>query len=144
MGRSVDLDAQEPVPMGKQVVGVVVGLVVWFAAAVVAGVLLRWLWPEYVAASVDMSFTLPMKLTRLSIGALATIAAGAVAALLGREGWTAAATGALLLLIFIPQHINLWDKFPIWYHLTFLTSLVPLAVVGGRTAGWGGRPELRG
>jgi len=118
--------------MGKQILGVVVGLMVWFAGAVVAGVLLRSLWPEYVAASGDMSFTLPMKLTRLSIGALTTFAAGAVTAFIGRSGWMAAVTGALLLLIFIPEHISLWDKFPIWYHLTFLTSLPPLAIVGGR------------
>ena len=127
--------------MGKQILGVVVGLIVWFAAAVVAGVLLRSLWPEYVAASGDMSFTLPMKLTRLSIGALTTIAAGAATALIGRSSWMAAATGALLLLIFVPEHISLWDKFPIWYHLTFLTSLVPLALVGGKTTGWGRGPE---
>ena len=129
--------------MGKQIVGVVVGLMVWFVAAVAAGVLLRLLWPEYVAASGDMSFTLPMKLTRLSIGALTTLAAGAVTALLARSSRTAVVTGALLLVMFIPQHISLWDKFPIWYHLTFLTSLVPLAVGGGRIAGWGRRPELR-
>jgi hypothetical protein len=129
--------------MGKQIFGVVVGLMVWLAAAMAAGVLLRALWPEYVAASGDMSFTLPMKLTRLSIGALTTLAAGAVTALLARSSRTAVVTGALLLVMFIPQHISLWDKFPIWYHLTFLTSLVPLAVGGGRIAGWGRRPELR-
>ena len=91
-----------------------------------------------------MSFTLPMKLTRLSIGALTTLAAGAVTALLARSSRTAVVTGALLLVMFIPQHISLWDKFPIWYHLTFLTSLVPLAVVGGRIAGLGRRSELSG
>src|ERR1700704_6309820 len=101
MGRPFDLDAQERGPMGKQILGVVVGLMVWFAAAVVAGVLLRSLWPEDVAASGDMSFTLPMKLTRLSIGALTTLAAGAVTALIARSDWTAVVTGALLLLIFI-------------------------------------------
>jgi len=26
----------------------------------------------------------------------------------------------------------LWDKFPLWYHLTFLLSLVPLTYVGAR------------
>jgi hypothetical protein len=55
-----------------------------------------------------------------------------VSAFIARSSWTAVVTGALLLLAFIPQHISLWDKFPVWYHLTFLTSLVPLAVVGGR------------
>ena len=119
--------------MGKQILGVVVGLMAWFVGIVVAGLLLRSVWPAYVAASGDMSFTLPMKLTRLSIGALSTFAAGAVTALIARSSWTAVLTGALLLLIFIPQHVSLWDKFPIWYHLTFLTSLVPLAVIGGRT-----------
>lgn len=118
--------------MGKKIVGVVVGLMAWFGAALVVGVLLRWLWPEYVAASGDLSFTLPMKLARLSIGALTTLAAGAVTALIGRSSRAAVVTGAILLVMFIPQHITLWDKFPIWYHLTFLTSLVPLAAVGGR------------
>ena len=126
--------------MGKQIVGVVAGLIVWFVAAVAAGVLLRSLWPEYVAASGDMSFTLPMKLTRLSIGALATFAAGAVTTRIGRSSRMAVVTGALLLLIFIPEHISLWDKFPVWYHLTFLTSLVPLAAVGGRIADRQRRP----
>jgi hypothetical protein len=120
--------------MAKYIFGVVAGLMVWLAAVMAAGVLLRSVWPEYVAASGDMSFTLPMKLTRLSIGALTTLAAGAVSAVIGRSRRTAVVTGALLLLIFIPDHISLWNKFPVWYHLTFLSSLVPLAVVGGRIA----------
>jgi uncharacterized protein (DUF983 family) len=33
--------------------------------------------------------------------------------------------------VFIPQHIALWHTFPIWYHLTFLLSLVPLTYLGG-------------
>jgi hypothetical protein len=36
-------------------------------------------------------------------------------------------TGLFLLALFIPQHIMLWARFPVWYHLTFLFSLVPLA-----------------
>jgi len=39
--------------------------------------------------------------------------------------------GVLLLVAFIPQHVMLWDKFPVWYHLTFLLSLVPLTYLGG-------------
>jgi hypothetical protein len=38
--------------------------------------------------------------------------------------------GVVLLLFFIPDHVNLWDKFPLWYHLWFLLSLVPLTYVG--------------
>jgi hypothetical protein len=40
--------------------------------------------------------------------------------------------GVLLMLAFIPEHIRLWQTFPVWYHLTFFLSLVPLTYVGGR------------
>jgi hypothetical protein len=47
--------------------------------------------------------------------------------------------GLLLVVVFVPQHIMLWEKFPIWYHLTFLVSLVPLACLGGQiSAPWQG------
>jgi hypothetical protein len=39
---------------------------------------------------------------------------------------------------FIPEHVMLWEKFPVWYHLAFLLSLVPLTYVGGR---FGSRPN---
>jgi uncharacterized protein (DUF983 family) len=43
--------------------------------------------------------------------------------------------GTILLLVFIPEHASLWNKFPLWYHVTFLASLIPLCMVGGRLAG---------
>jgi hypothetical protein len=33
--------------------------------------------------------------------------------------------GILMLLIFVPIDYGLWDKFPVWYHLTFLLTLAP-------------------
>jgi hypothetical protein len=41
------------------------------------------------------------------------------------------ALGAVLLAAFIPVHIQLWAKFPVWYHLVFLGTLVPLVALGG-------------
>jgi hypothetical protein len=38
--------------------------------------------------------------------------------------------GAIILALFIPVHIQLWAKFPIWYHLVFLGTLVPLVAFG--------------
>jgi hypothetical protein len=32
---------------------------------------------------------------------------------------------------FIPEHIQLWAKFPVWYHLIFLGTLLPLVALGG-------------
>jgi hypothetical protein len=117
--------------MSKKILGVVVGLVVWLMVVLIVGEVMRRSWPAYASVADAMTFTLPMMIARLSIGALATLAAGLVTALIVPKSTTAKLLpGVLLLIAFIPQHIMLWDKFPIWYHLTFLLSLVPLTWVG--------------
>jgi hypothetical protein len=78
-----------------------------------------------------MTFTLPMMIARLTIGAAATVAGGWTAAVIGRSTVARLAPEILLLAIFIPEHVSLWQKFPVWYHLTFLLSLVPLTWLGG-------------
>ena len=118
--------------MVKGVLGVVAGLAVWIAVALGVGLILRF-WPAYVSVAATMAFTLPMLIARLSIGAVATVMAGVVAAFIARRSMAALITGLLLLVMFIPDHIHLWPKFPVWYHLTFLISLVPLTYLGGRT-----------
>ena len=46
--------------------------------------------------------------------------------------------GGMVFAMFLPVHIAIWNKFPVWYHLTFLVTLVPLVVVGSWL--WQGRP----
>jgi hypothetical protein len=118
--------------MTRNIVGVIAGLATWLLVAAVAGLIMRNSWPEYAAVAQAMRFTLPMMAARLSIGALATLAAGFVTALITRSAVARLIPGVLLLLAFIPQHVMLWDKFPLWYHLTFLLSLVPLTYLGSR------------
>jgi NhaP-type Na+/H+ and K+/H+ antiporter len=36
----------------------------------------------------------------------------------------------IILAIFLPVHVSLWARFPVWYHLAFLVPLVPLVVLG--------------
>jgi len=116
----------------KNAIGVVAGLAVWIAVVAVAGLIMRSSWPAYARVADAMTFTLPMMLARLSIGALATLAAGWItAALAPRPLLVRVIPGIILLAVFIPQHIALWHTFPIWYHLTFLLSLVPLTYLGG-------------
>jgi hypothetical protein len=118
--------------MSKKILGVVAGLVAWVAIVLVAGLITRLSWPAYDRVADAMTFTLPMMMARLSIGALATLAMGLVTAIIVRQSVAARLMpGVLLLIAFIPQHITLWDKFPVWYHFTFLLSLVPLTYVGG-------------
>ena len=118
--------------MVKAVIGVVMGLAVWVAIIAGAGVIMRLSWPAYASVAAAMTFTLPMLLARLSIGAVATVSAGFVATrITPRSMLVRVIPGVILLVAFIPQHITLWDRFPLWYHLTFLLSLVPLTWVGG-------------
>ena len=116
----------------RSIVGVVAGLTAWIAVVAVAGLIMRSSWPAYARVAEAMTFSLPMMLARLAIGALATLAAGWVASAIAPQPLLVRLMpGVILLLAFIPQHIALWHTFPIWYHLTFLLSLVPLAYLGG-------------
>ena len=118
--------------MVKPILGVVAGLTVWLVLVSVAGLILRAAWPVYAQVAAAMTFTLSMKIARLAIGACATVAAGVVTHAVARSTAAGVVFGAVLLAIFIPEHVKLWDKFPVWYHLTFLLSLVPLSYFGGR------------
>jgi hypothetical protein len=125
--------------MAKTTLGVVAGLAAWGIVTSIAGLIMRGAWPDYASVADTMTFTLPMLFARLAIGAVATLAAGLVTTVIARRSLLATLIpGALLLVVFIPVHIMLWDKFPVWYHLTFLGSLVPLTYAGGKVAE--GRP----
>jgi hypothetical protein len=121
--------------MARKILGVVAGLAVWVTVVGVVGAIMRVSWPAYSSVADAMTFTLPMLVARLSIGALATLATGTVTATIVPQSKLARLIpGVLLLIGFIPVHVTLWDKFPVWYHLTFLLSLVPLTYLGGTMA----------
>lgn len=121
--------------MGKSIFAVVVSLIAWVAIVTVAGLVLRVSWPAYASVAAAMTFTLPMLFARLAIGAVATLTAGWIAAgIRPRSIRVTLIPGLILLVLFIPQHVMIWPRFPIWYHLSFLLSLVPLTWVGGAQA----------
>jgi len=121
--------------MTKGILGVIAGVVVWVIVVTIAGLIMRAAWPAYASVADAMTFTLPMMFARLSIGAFATLVMGFVTAVVSRQSLVATLlSGVVLLIAFIPEHITLWNKFPVWYHLTFLLSLVPLCYVGGTLA----------
>ena len=67
------------------------------------------------------------------MGVLASVAAGLIAAVIARRArWPVYVVSLVLLLIFIPVHHNLWTRFPAWYHLFFLASLVVFTLLGAR------------
>jgi hypothetical protein len=112
---------------------VVGGVVVWFAVATACNSALRTLVDGYVDAELALRFTPGMMVARLLIGAIATIASGAAAAWIARRVRpTALLLGLVLVAMFVPGHVRLWEAFPPLYHAAFLLSLVPLAWLGAR------------
>jgi hypothetical protein len=88
--------------------------------------------PGYHAAEATLQFTLAMKIGRLGEAAIASVAAGAVVSLIApSRKWAPWLTGLIILAMFLPEHVKLWTKFPVWYHLSFLVPLVPLVALGG-------------
>ena len=118
--------------MLKTIAGAVAGLVTWWVLVIVVDFGLRHGWPEYAAVEKAMTFTVPMMIARLSMSGISSIVSGAVAAWLGRDRFRPAlVSGLIVLALFVPIHYSLWSRFPVWYHATFLTSLVVLSVLGG-------------
>ncbi|HEV2114107.1 MAG TPA: hypothetical protein VGR50_08140 [Terriglobales bacterium] len=117
--------------MKRAILAMVAGLVVWILVATLLNFGLRAGIPGYTAAEPTMTFTLGMKVARLTLAALASLAAGATAGYIApaRKG-TPWLLGAIILGMFIPVHIQLWAKFPVWYHLFFLVTLVPFVALG--------------
>ena len=124
----------------KTVAAIIAGFVTWILVASILNFPLRAWWPHYHEAETAFSFTLGMKLARLALGAAASLCSGYVAAWIANGDRRAAMYfGILLLALFIPNHYLLWDKFPVWYHLTFLVSLFPLTLLGAMLKLPGGR-----
>jgi hypothetical protein len=120
-------------PALQKVAGVVAGLVAWTLLVTLLNLGLRHGWPAYAAVEKAMTFSFPMMVARLAESAAASLAGGWIAARIGGR-IAALAAGLMLLMMFVPVHYQLWRVFPVWYHLTFLTSLPVLSVVGGRLA----------
>jgi hypothetical protein len=116
--------------MLKLIGGVVAGLIAWIVLVSALDWILRNGWHDYAAVEKSMAFTIPMMAVRLAMSAVCSLAAGLAAARLDKRAPLIA--GTILLLLFIPVHYSLWTKFPIWYHLTFLTSLPVMSLLGGK------------
>jgi hypothetical protein len=124
--------------MLRQFGGVLAGFAAWIVVVSALDRGIRYGWHEYAAVEEAMTFTLPMMIARLSESAVASLAGGYLAALVGKGGWASLIAGTVLLAAFIPVHYSIWSHFPIWYHLTFLISLPVLSYAGGKL--WRAKP----
>jgi hypothetical protein len=119
--------------MKRAILAFSAGLVTWIVVISVLDRVLRMLLAGYAAAEPTMSFTLGMLVSRLAIGALTSLIAGAIGAWLAPTSTRVPVLlGITLLVAFIPVHARLWSLFPFWYHLVFLGTLLPLVLLGSR------------
>jgi hypothetical protein len=117
--------------MKRPILAFLAGLATWVLVVSLLNRGLRVSLEGYAVAEPRMTFTLGMQAARLAIAAITSLVAGAVAGWIARPSARVAwVLGAVLLAAFIPDHVRLWNLFPLWYHLSFLVTLVPLIVLG--------------
>lgn len=119
----------------RTVLGVIGGLVGWVVIATVLDIGLRQALPGYHQAEPTLAFTLTMKIARLTLAVIASLMAGALVRIIAPASRLAPwIVGLVLLAVFLPEHIKIGARLPLWYHLFFLVTLAPLVALGA--AGW--------
>ena len=108
----------------RTVPGVGLGLFAWLAVATLGNLLLRQFLPGYREVEASMNFTFPMQVGRLLLAVASSAACGWVAARIAGDAVRAPLiSGLILLVFFVPVHLSMWARFPLWYHLVFFISL---------------------
>lgn len=122
--------------MKRSLLACLAGLLTWIVVVSVINRGLRLALPDYTAAEQSLQFTLSMKWARLLMSIVTSITAGAVTRWVAPQGrWAPWIVGGVVLAMFVPFHISIWSKFPVWYHLTFLLTIVPAVVLGAGVVG---------
>ena len=117
--------------MKRSILACLAGLLTWIVVVMVINSGLRLSLPNYTAAEQTLQFTLGMKWARLLMAIVTSVVAGAVTGWISRSSrWAPLILGSVVLAIFAPMHIAIWSKFPVWYHLTFLLTIIPAVLVG--------------
>jgi len=117
--------------MKRSILVCLAGLLTWIVVLSVINRVLRQSLPKYSAAEHTPQFTLGMKWARLLMAIVTSVAAGAVTGWISRSSrWTPLIVGSVVLAMFLSLHIDIWSKFLVWYHLTFLLTIIPAVLVG--------------
>jgi hypothetical protein len=117
--------------MKRSILACLAGLLTWIVVVTVIDRVLRLSLPNYIAAEQTLQFTLGMKWARLLMAIVTSLVAGAVTRWISPSSrWAPLIVGSVVLAMFVPLHIAIWSKFPVWYHLTFLLTIIPAVLVG--------------
>lgn len=122
--------------MGRKILAVVAGFVVWTIIWLVVPFAIRAASPGSFDA-VGVPTTSTMMLVILLLSVICSLAGGWVTAKVATESAAKVVLilGIVLLLVGIAVQASVWTLMPVWYHLIFLVLLIPMAIVGGRLGG---------
>jgi len=122
--------------MGRVIVAVMVGYVIWTALWLGGNAVLFAEAARIIGAREAYTAAGPLAGV-IVLSVACSLAAGlAAAAIAGTRARIAVLTMAsLLLLTGIVVQAGVWTLMPVWYHLTFLTLIVPVVIIGSRLAG---------
>ena len=117
--------------MKRSILACLAGLLTWIIVVSVINRVLRMAIPDYTVAEHTLQFTLTMKWARLAMAIVTSLAAGAVTAWIAPASrWASWIVGCVVLALFLPLHVVIWSRLPVWYHLTFLLTIIPAVRVG--------------
>ena len=119
--------------MKRSILACLAGLLTWVVVVTVINRVLRLSLPNYTTAEQTLQFTLGMKWARLSMAIVTSVVTGALTGWIARSSrWAPLIVGSVVLAMFVPAHIAIWSKLPVWYHLTFLLTIIPAVLVGAQ------------
>jgi hypothetical protein len=130
---ALDLDPPNQEIRMKQILGVVVGFILWSVLWLGCNQALLML--GLLSPMTAQPVTDPKPLLLLLVASvLISLVTGYVTARIVGFPWAlpVAVLGALLLATGIFFQVKVWYLMPLWYHLTFLLLLIPMTFVGAR------------
>jgi Na+-driven multidrug efflux pump len=119
--------------MAKMVLGIIVGFLVWSVLWVGSEPVIAAVAPDMAPDESLSNVTSGYLILKVVLSVLFSVVAGYLSAVVADENSrTPLILAFLLLLVGIGIQASIWDRLPVWYHLTFLVLLVPLTVAGGK------------
>ena len=117
----------------KQILGVIIGFILWSVLWLSLNQLLLVLGIMSPAVTEPLTNATPL-LVLLVGSVLVSLISGYVAARIAGLAWAlpAVALGVLLLATGVFVQLKLWYLIPLWYHLAFLLLLIPMTLLGAR------------
>jgi hypothetical protein len=128
---------------GRVILAVVAGAVVWAVLWVGGAQAAQAAFPSALARGQPVTSTVALVGLIVYSVALSVLAGYAAASVAARDAMPAVwALAILQLAIGVGVEASAWSLTPVWYHIVFLTLLVPATVYGGRVRVRRARPTV--